>query len=60
MGIGGACIKLNLNGSEIEIAGVALATLAGIILNLILPAKSRTEEEEIDQTKDKKSLEKAI
>lgn len=57
LGIGGACIKLNLNGLEIEIAGVALATLAGIILNLILPAKSRTEEEE---TQDKKALEKAI
>lgn len=61
LGIGGACIKLNLNGSEIEIAGVALATLAGIILNLILPAKSRTEEEEdTGETKDKKTLEKAI
>lgn len=60
LGIGGACIKLNLNGLEIEIAGVALATLAGIILNLILPAKSRTEEEETQDKKDKKALEKAI
>ncbi|BDR86944.1 uracil permease [Clostridium tetani] len=57
LGIGGAAIKLSLNGSEIEIAGVALATLAGIVLNLILPAKSSTEEEE---TEDKKDLEKAI
>ncbi|KGI37886.1 uracil permease [Clostridium tetani] len=60
LGIGGAAIKLSLNGSEIEIAGVALATLAGIVLNLILPAKSSTEEEETEDTKDKKDLEKAI
>ena len=60
LGIGGASIKLNLNGSEVEIAGVALATLVGIVLNLILPAKSRTEQEELDEIKDKKDLEKAI
>ncbi|BDR75828.1 uracil permease [Clostridium tetani] len=60
LGIGGAAIKLSLNGSEIEIAGVALATLAGIVLNLILPAKSSTEEEETEDTKDTKDLEKAI
>ncbi|CDI49744.1 uracil permease [Clostridium tetani] len=60
LGVGGAAIKLSLNGSEIEIAGVALATLAGIVLNLILPAKSSTEEEETEEVKDKKALEKAI
>lgn len=60
LGIGGASIKLNLNGSEVEIAGVALATLVGIVLNLILPAKSRTEQEELDEMKSKEALEKAI
>ncbi|MCX7748754.1 MAG: uracil permease [Clostridia bacterium] len=43
IGIGGAVLKFHMGGSEIEISGVALATLIGIILNLILPEKSRTE-----------------
>ncbi|MDU1320019.1 MAG: uracil permease [Clostridium botulinum] len=46
LGIGGAAVKFKLAGSEVEIAGVALATLVGIILNLILPKESRTEEED--------------
>ncbi|GAA0743677.1 uracil permease [Clostridium oceanicum] len=44
LGVGGACIKFKFNGSDVEIAGVALATLVGIILNLILPKQSRTED----------------
>ncbi|WP_125152233.1 uracil permease [Clostridium rectalis] len=57
LGIGGAAIKFRFNGADVEIAGVALATLVGIILNLILPAKSRTEEE----TKEKQGkVKKAI
>lgn len=46
LGIGGAAVKFKFNGSDVEIAGVALATLVGIILNLVLPAKSSTEEDE--------------
>lgn len=44
LGVGGANIKFVMMGSNVEIAGVALATLVGIILNLILPEKSSTEE----------------
>lgn len=44
LGIGGAAIKFEFNGSPVEIAGVALATLVGIVLNLILPAHSNTED----------------
>lgn len=45
IGIGGAAVKFNFNGAEVEIAGVALATIVGIVLNLILPDKSATEED---------------
>ncbi|MDP4143241.1 MAG: solute carrier family 23 protein [Bacillota bacterium] len=44
LGIGGASIKFPVHGSELEVSGVALATLVGVILNLILPENSRTEE----------------
>lgn len=44
LGIGGGGIKFPFAGSEVEIAGVALATLVGIILNLVLPEKSRSGE----------------
>lgn len=43
IGIGGASIKFVMMGSPVEISGVALATLIGIVLNLILPEKSATE-----------------
>ncbi|MFA6939473.1 MAG: uracil permease [Clostridiaceae bacterium] len=43
IGIGGASIKFVMMGSPVEISGVALATLIGIALNLILPQKSVTE-----------------
>lgn len=43
LGIGGAAVKFKFLGSDVEIAGVALATLVGIVLNLILPEKSKTE-----------------
>lgn len=39
LGIGGATIKV----AAINISGVALATLAGIFLNLVLPEKSKAE-----------------
>jgi len=45
LGIGGA-VKFSFQGSNIEISGVALATLVGILLNLILPEKSKTEQTE--------------
>jgi uracil permease len=44
LGIGGAAINVPVAGNSIQISGVALATLVGIILNLILPEKSRNEE----------------
>jgi uracil permease len=44
VGIGGAIIRFTLkNGSTVEISGVALATIVGIILNLVLPEKSQNE-----------------
>lgn len=44
LGIGGAEIDIPMaNGSTIQIAQVALATLVGIVLNLVLPDKSKTE-----------------
>jgi uracil permease len=44
LGIGGGGIKFPFAGSEVEIAGVALATLVGVILNLVLPEKSVAED----------------
>jgi uracil permease len=46
LGIGGAAVKFAFQGSNVEISGVALATLVGIVLNLILPEKSKTEQTE--------------
>ena len=46
IGIGGASLKFNLGGSPVEISGVALATIIGIILNLILPKNSASELED--------------
>ncbi|MBK5241288.1 uracil permease [Clostridium sp.] len=46
LGIGGGGIKFPFAGSEVEIAGVALATLVGVILNLVLPEKSVSEDKE--------------
>jgi uracil permease len=44
LGIGGAMIKFEVGNIPVEISGVALATIAGILLNLVLPEKSRTED----------------
>lgn len=49
LGIGGAAIKFKLAGSGVEIAGVALATLVGIVLNLVLPEQSNTEGDKSDE-----------
>lgn len=43
LGIGGGGIQFTLLGSKTEISGVAFATIVGIILNLILPQKSASE-----------------
>ncbi|WP_163194779.1 uracil permease [Clostridium thermarum] len=45
LGISGAVLSFDVNGAPVDINGVALATLVGIILNLVLPEKSKTEEE---------------
>lgn len=44
LGIGGAMIRFEMGGAPVEVSGVALATLVGVILNLLLPDKSRTED----------------
>ncbi|AAK80070.1 uracil permease [Clostridium acetobutylicum] len=46
LGIGGASINFKFNGSPVVISGVALATIVGIVLNLILPEKSLSERQE--------------
>ncbi|MFL0195533.1 uracil permease [Clostridium sp. WILCCON 0269] len=43
IGIGGASLNFSVAGSPVQISGVALATIIGIILNLILPEQSATE-----------------
>lgn len=43
LGIGGATIKLGFVNPPVEIAGVALATIVGIVLNLVLPKESLNE-----------------
>lgn len=45
IGVGGAALKLK--GIHVEIEGMALATIVGIILNLILP-KNKVEEENFE------------
>ncbi|MBU3161394.1 uracil permease [Clostridium frigoris] len=42
LGIGGGGIKFHFAGVQMEIAGLALATLVGIILNLVLPQTSKS------------------
>lgn len=56
IGIGGAAIKFKFNGADVEIAGVALATIVGIVLNLILPDTSASEKKYV--TEEKKITEK--
>lgn len=62
IGIGGAAVKFNFNGAEVEIAGVALATIVGIVLNLILPDKSATEEDFVveETSETKKQITEAV
>ncbi|MHC6179422.1 uracil permease [Clostridium sp. JNZ X4-2] len=43
IGIGGASINFSVGGSPVQISGVALAAIIGIVLNLILPEKSAAE-----------------
>lgn len=49
IGIGGASLKFNIAGSPVEISGVALATIIGIVLNLILPENSASELKEMKE-----------
>jgi len=50
LGVGGASINFVMNGSPVQISGIALATIVGIILNLIL----------IDKKDDDKDLDREI
>lgn len=43
LGIGGAQLDIPLGSTSIRVTGVALATLVGIILNLVLPEESKSE-----------------
>lgn len=45
LGISGAGLHFTVSGAPVDISGVALATLVGIILNLVLPENSKTEQE---------------
>jgi len=42
LGIGGGGINFQFAGAHVEIAGLALATLVGIVLNLVLPQTSKS------------------
>lgn len=55
LGIGGAAVRFKFNGADVEIAGVALATLVGIVLNLVLPEVSATEKGETRLQNDEKT-----
>ncbi|WP_298837271.1 uracil permease [Clostridium sp.] len=44
LGVGGGGINFNFAGAQVQIAGVALATLVGIVLNLVLPQTSKSGE----------------
>ena len=50
LGVGGASINFTMNGSPVQISGIALATIVGILLNLIL----------IDKKDDDKDLDREI
>lgn len=39
IGIGGAMIRFNINGFPLELSGMALAAIIGVVLNLVLPGK---------------------
>jgi uracil permease len=48
LGLGGAVVNFEVAGVPVEVSGVALATLVGIVLNLILPEESKAEKESED------------
>ena len=60
IGIGGAAVKFQFNGAEVEIAGVALATIVGIVLNLILPDNSLSEEGHLSEDDNDKLKEDKV
>lgn len=56
LGVGGASVNFMMNGSVVQVSGVALATIVGIILNLILIDSKDGDkdlEEEIRKLKEK-------
>lgn len=55
LGLGGAAISINIGDMSVSITGMALAAIVGIILNLVLPGKSRKEKDEVIEKKNKKS-----
>ena len=54
IGIGGASINFSLGGSPVQISGVALASIIGIVLNLILPEKSAEESQNSMDKRERK------
>ncbi|PJI09911.1 MULTISPECIES: uracil permease [Clostridium] len=44
LGVGGASLNFKLGNSPVVISGVALSAIVGIVLNLILPEKSLSEQ----------------
>jgi len=50
IGVGGAALKLK--GIHVDIEGMALATIIGIILNLVLPKTDNESQDNAEQTKE--------
>ncbi len=50
-GLGGAVLPIKLGAVNIEIAGMALAAIVGILLNIILPQNAYGEETEVENVK---------
>lgn len=53
IGIGGAYISLQLGDITFTVSGMALATIIGIVLNAILPAKEEVEPLTLQQSSEK-------
>lgn len=55
LGIGGAAISINTgNGLVVQLSGMSLAAIAGIILNLIIPEEKEEKPKMVSKLKNKK------
>ncbi|WP_063515257.1 uracil-xanthine permease family protein [Schleiferilactobacillus harbinensis] len=53
IGIGNAHLQLTTSNGILDFSGIAIATVLGILLNLILPAESRSERAMAEQKKER-------